>query len=1040
MRFRHALSLVLLLAAGTASAQTTLAEGDLAIISADPADEQFSFVLLTDVEAGTVVRFSDIDLLAGGGTSEDNSGTSNADGVIEVTLSALDAGTVVTVIPGTIPALSDPGQGTATNPNTSFNLSTFGDSIVAYQGGSGTTPVAPGTTYLYYVELADSGSQAPAALGDDAVFNDGDDGFAYDTRPTPTGAGAPTTGTPPELIAAFNDPANYFLSGGADFDPETYLPDAFTVSDGSPTISVSPSSSETSPLPLAENGTRTFTVTLSETPSSDVTVPLTSGDATEATVPTSVVVAASTTSQTFNVAGVADGTVDGDQAVTITTGTATGDATFAGVDPADIFLTVTDVDVNLGTELEAGDLAIIALAPVNSTGSGGRGEEFSFVLLKDVVDGTQINFSDYAVSSNGTITEGGFDGIATVTLSALEAGTVVTVDLTNRELLDSSQGSVVVDDLGQPLILSEFGGDAFFAYQGSTTSPSAGDFIYYTEIRDNGSVPPDALRNDAVFETGNLRGFYYDTQGQTEAPTSGTPDELLAAFGDVDNYVLPQRIVGVDDADRNPLDFVPDAFEILETEGTITVSPLELTIAEAGSADTATFDVTLSRTPAADVTIPLSSGNSAEATVEPTSLTFEAGTLDLTQTVTVTGVNDDVTDGDQVATVAVGEATSRDAGYDSENPADVTVTVTDVLGRDNSVQFADVQQAVLEDAGSVTLEIVVGAEPDAPTDVTVTLTSGDSADLDGFTSATVTIGGADDDRGDDGRYVVTVPITDDVQPEDTETFIFEVSVEDNGADGFTLEAGGQDQTALVVVDNDADAITATVPVDAGAPLLFAVPVGGLRAGDVAERAGVDDVFVLQGDAFVPASPDDLLAFGQAVLLGPDVEGDLSLTGAPGNGNTTYSTGGSGGRVLVTVGNPTGEPVSLDGLEVEGGALSDVALVLDATLGAFRPVSLAGLEDAALGAYSIVVLQVAPDGDEPVSVTLADASSDGPLIGDAPFIPTDGETTVVLELRPQPSNDADGGTQQIGPLATPGDVVAIRVGVGGDGLDAFDGAD
>ncbi|WP_412067354.1 T9SS type A sorting domain-containing protein [Rubrivirga sp. IMCC43871] len=1024
----------LLSASGIASAQTTLAQGDIAIVAADAADEQFSFVLLTDVQGGTVIRFSDIDLLAGGGTSEDNGGDGTGDGIAEVTLNALSAGAVVTVnLSGA--TLADPSQGSITITNSGFLLSTFGDSIVAYQGGSATS--ATGGTYLYYVELDDSNSQAPASLGADAVFLDGGDGFVYDTRAAPTGKGARVSGTVAELIAAFNDVSNYELTT-VNFTPGNYLPAAFTITDGGPTITITPSSSTGSRLVLAEDGSRTFTVTLSEAPATDVTVSLSSGDATEASVPASVVVAASTTSQTFDVDGVVDGLVDGDQTVTITTGAATGDAAFAGTDPADIFLTVTDVDVDLGTELVPGDLAIVAVAPVNGGSSsigGNDGEEFSFVLLTDVETNTQINFSDYTVSANGTIAEGGFDGIVTVTLNALAAGTVVTVNLNTGLLADGSQGTVAIVEGG--FILSEFVGDAFFAYQGSPTSPSPGDFLYYTELPDSGSVPPSVLDASVVFQPGNLRGFYYDADGATEAPTSGSRDELLAAFNDVGYYVLPQRVSGVDDADRNPLDFLPDAFEILTGEGVITVSPLALTIAE--SAETATFDVTLSRAPGGDVTIPISSGNPAEATVSTSSLTFAAGTSTLTQTVTVTGVNDDLTDGDQVVTVAVGRATSRDAGYDMEDPNDVTVTVTDVGGRDNTVQFAAVQQAVLEDAGSVDLVIQIGGDPDEPTEVTVSLVSGDPDDLGGFTSATVTIGGENDGADENGQYVVTIPITDDARPEDRETFVFGLSIEDpDDSGGFALEVGGIDQTVLVVVDNDGDAVTVAVPASDGEVRLLSVPVSGATAADLAAAAAVETVFVLEGTGFVPAADDAVLSAGQSVLI--ESGGAFELTGSASTGALSFdgTAVADGGRVLFSVGNPTGAAVSLADLAVEGGTLADVVLVFDAALGAFRPVSLAGLdgdiEDFALSAYSAVIVQVTPAGEEAVSVTLTpgDAST-GTLIEGAAFVPTDGETAVVLELRPQPSNGAPA-------TETPGDLLALRVGIGDTGLDPFDGAD
>jgi hypothetical protein len=108
----------------------------------------------------------------------------------------------------------------------------------------------------------------------------------------------------------------------------------------------------------------------------------------------------------------------------------------------------------------------------------------------------------------------------------------------------------------------------------------------------------------------------------------------------------------------------------------ITVDPTSgLVTTEAGGADT--FTVVLSSEPIADVTIPLSSNDTDEGTVAPASLTFTAADWNLPQTVTVSGVDDDLVDGDVVYTILVGPATSGDPDYDGIDPSDVSVTNTD---------------------------------------------------------------------------------------------------------------------------------------------------------------------------------------------------------------------------------------------------------------------------------------------------------------------------------------------------------------------------
>jgi hypothetical protein len=108
----------------------------------------------------------------------------------------------------------------------------------------------------------------------------------------------------------------------------------------------------------------------------------------------------------------------------------------------------------------------------------------------------------------------------------------------------------------------------------------------------------------------------------------------------------------------------------------IAVDPTSgLTTSEAGA--TAAFAVVLESQPAADVLVGLSSSDASEGTVAPASLTFTAANWDTPQSVTVTGVSDDLDDGD-VAYLIQGAATSSDPAYDGLASADVSVTNTDV--------------------------------------------------------------------------------------------------------------------------------------------------------------------------------------------------------------------------------------------------------------------------------------------------------------------------------------------------------------------------
>src|SRR5262245_59231391 len=98
-----------------------------------------------------------------------------------------------------------------------------------------------------------------------------------------------------------------------------------------------------------------------------------------------------------------------------------------------------------------------------------------------------------------------------------------------------------------------------------------------------------------------------------------------------------------------------------------------LTTAEPGG--TAIFSVMLTSQPTANVTVTLANSNTNEGTL-PASITFTPADWNVTQHVTVTGVDDLVQDGDSAYTI-VTAVQSTDPLYAAINPADVQLTNLD---------------------------------------------------------------------------------------------------------------------------------------------------------------------------------------------------------------------------------------------------------------------------------------------------------------------------------------------------------------------------
>ncbi|MBF0352320.1 MAG: hypothetical protein HQM11_14905 [SAR324 cluster bacterium] len=98
---------------------------------------------------------------------------------------------------------------------------------------------------------------------------------------------------------------------------------------------------------------------------------------------------------------------------------------------------------------------------------------------------------------------------------------------------------------------------------------------------------------------------------------------------------------------------------------------------EAGGS--ATFTVKLNSQPNGNVLLNLASSNTSEGTISSSSLTFTTTNWNATQTVTVTGVNDSVADGNQSYTISVTPSSSSadTTGYTTLTAQTVSVSNTD---------------------------------------------------------------------------------------------------------------------------------------------------------------------------------------------------------------------------------------------------------------------------------------------------------------------------------------------------------------------------
>ena len=262
----------------------------------------------------------------------------------------------------------------------------------------------------------------------------------------------------------------------------------------------------------------------------------------------------------------------------------------------------------------------------------------------------------------------------------------------------------------------------------------------------------------------------------SDDPTEGTADPAQLTFT-ATNWSAAQTVTvtGVDDdiADGNVsyhVDLTIDAATTASNYAALTISPVALTNEEdsdavgitvsetsvttteaAGEGNTATFTVVLNSEPTADVTVSVASTNTDEATVSAASLTFTALNWDTPQEITVTGVDDDVQDGNQSYTIQLGAAVSDDASYSGVDPADVagsntdddtagitvsatTITTTEAAGDSHTALDS-------EPAAEITVSVMSNSEATATVSpATLTFTSGNWSTAQDVTVTGVTAG------------------------------------------------------------------------------------------------------------------------------------------------------------------------------------------------------------------------------------------------------------------------------------------------------------
>jgi hypothetical protein len=563
-------------------------------------------------------------------------------------------------------------------------------------------------------------------------------------------------------------------------------------------------------------GTATFTVKLNTEPTANVTIPVSSSDTSEGTVSTELLTFTSVnwgTNQTVTVTGVNDDVDDGDIGYNVILGTtSSSDSNYNGLDPSDVSVTNTDNDTAgvtvgsiSGNTTEAGGTATYTI--VLNTQPTGNVE----------VDAASDDSSEGTVTSGSalTFTTGNWATPQTVTVTGVnddvDDGDIAyhilnTVNASNTE--DSLYDAINPDDISLSNVDNDTAGITVGSISGNTTE--AGGTATYTIVlntQPTGSVEVDVASDDSSEGTVTSGSALTFTTGNWSTPQTVT---VTGVDDDVDDGDIGYHIINTVNA-GNTEDAIYDAINPNDTSVTntdndtagFTVSSISGNTTEVGG--TATFTVRLNSEPTNNVSIPVSSSDTSEGTVSTGTLTFTSANWDSNQTVTVTGVNDDVDDGNIEYSAILSAATSSDSNYNGLDPNNVSVTNTD----DDTAGFtvSAISGPTTEDGGSATFTVKLNSEPTA--DVAIPVSSSDtsegtvSTELLTFTSVnwdtnqTVTVTGVNDDLQDgDISYSAALDSTSSSDPNYNNQNPSDVTVSntDNDTAGFTISAISGDTT------------------------------------------------------------------------------------------------------------------------------------------------------------------------------------------------------------------------------------------------------
>ncbi|MGK5094255.1 M6 family metalloprotease domain-containing protein, partial [Deltaproteobacteria bacterium TL4] len=474
--------------------------------------------------------------------------------------------------------------------------------------------------------------------------------------------------------------------------------------------------------PIHEGGgSATFTMRLSHQPTASVTLGVSSSNTSEGTVfPTSLTFTTATwnINQTVTVTGVDDNIVDGDQTFSVVLSAATSnDGNFNNQIPAMVRVTNVDNDHPgftltsiSGNTTEAGGTATFAVRinghPSDRVTIGMSSSD----ITEGTISASSLEFTEDNWETTQTITVTGVND------HSIDGDQSYSIILAPSVSKDSNYNNLVLNAV---TVINKDDDRADFvvsAISGAVSEAGTATFSVRltSQPSDSVTIPlssPDT--GEAVVDKESLT-FTNSNWNQDQIVTvSGVNDSILDGTQTFSIILANTTSSDTHYHHLNPADV---AISVVDIDVAIfQISSISQNTTETGG--TATFTVKLSSQPFANVTIALRSSDSTEGSVSPSSLTFTPNSWNINQTVTVTGVDDRVVDGNQSYSIVLEAASSLDIHYNNLNPNDVSVINTD----NDSAEFviSNISGTTTEAGGTATFTVNLTSQPTATVTTTV---------------------------------------------------------------------------------------------------------------------------------------------------------------------------------------------------------------------------------------------------------------------------------------------------------------------------------